>query len=45
MKNKRNFITTSTFFASALCGVVTGTFSFLTNLILGKLSNKNKGNK
>jgi hypothetical protein len=45
MENKRSFITTSTFFVSAMCGVVTGTFSFLTNLILGKFLNKNKGNK
>jgi|688.fasta_scaffold12311_7 hypothetical protein len=45
MKNKRSFITTSTFFVSALCGVITGTFSFLTNFVLGKLLNKNKGRK
>lgn len=45
MKNKRSFITISTFFVSATCGIITGAFSFLTNLVLGKLLNKNKGNK
>lgn len=42
MKNKRNIITESTFLVSALCGIVTGAFSFLTNFTLNKLFNKGK---
>lgn len=43
MSIKKNLITGSTFLISALCGVITGTFSFLTNFVLRKLFNK--GNK
>lgn len=42
MNKKTNFITISTFYISALCGVVTGTFSFLTNFTLNKIFNRNK---
>lgn len=42
MNKKRSFIAASALFASAICGVVTGSFSFLTNFTLNKIFNKNK---
>ena len=42
MNKKLSFIAVSTLYVSAMCGVITGAFSFLTNFTLNKIFNRNK---
>lgn len=37
MNKRRGIIAISTFYISALCGIITGLFSFFTNLLLKKI--------